>query len=187
MLVLGSPVLNTNGGFNLYLGNNPAATGYWLSIADTPLGPIWQSLRMEGEVQASETPGREAMIWIREHPRQFFSLALRKAVLFWMPPVHQGKGTGSAMESLLRRIWLLQFLMLAAAAASSVFMLVGQTRYAGILWLSIASYTAIHMLFYVIYRYREPIMPLLCVLAALTFESVWIRWGHIGPSLEDTI
>jgi 4-amino-4-deoxy-L-arabinose transferase-like glycosyltransferase len=51
--VIGSPILNTNGGFNLYLGNNPAATGYFMSIADTPRGATWQALRKTGEVQAS--------------------------------------------------------------------------------------------------------------------------------------
>jgi 4-amino-4-deoxy-L-arabinose transferase-like glycosyltransferase len=186
MHALGSPVLNTNGGFNLYLGNNPAATGYFVSIADTPRGPTWAALRREGEIQASATLRREAMAWIREEPRQFVSLALRKAMLFWRPPVHEGKGPGSTMETLLRRIWLLQFVVVAAAAIGSAFVPVGRTRYVGMLWLSIASYTAVHMLFYVIFRYREPIMPLLCVLAALTLESFWVRWGHVGPRLEGT-
>jgi 4-amino-4-deoxy-L-arabinose transferase-like glycosyltransferase len=184
MEVLGAPVLNTNGGFNLYLGNNPAATGYFVSIAGTPRGPTWAALRREGEVQASETLGREAIAWIREHPWQCASLALRKAVLFWMPPVHEGQGSGSTMETLLRRIWLLQFVIVAAAAISSAFMPICRTRHISLLWLSVASYTAVHMLFYVIFRYREPIMPLLCVLAALSLEVCWIRLGHILPRLE---
>lgn len=32
--------MNTNGGFNLYLGNNPAATGFFVSIADTLKGDL---------------------------------------------------------------------------------------------------------------------------------------------------
>ena len=45
-----------------------------------------------------------------------------------------------------------------------------------LLWIAIASYTAVHMLFYVIFRYREPIMPLVCVLAAVAIEQVALRW-----------
>ena len=43
MHVLGAPVLNTNGGFNLYLGNNPAATGMFVSISETPRGSTWKA------------------------------------------------------------------------------------------------------------------------------------------------
>ena len=84
--VLGAPILNTNGGFNLYLGNNPSATGMFVSIADTPRGPTWQELRKNGEVLASNTLRGEAIAWIRENPTAFVILAVRKAGLFWTPP-----------------------------------------------------------------------------------------------------
>ena len=42
--VLGDLILNTNCGFNLYLGNNQYATGYYMSISDTPRGPTWNNL-----------------------------------------------------------------------------------------------------------------------------------------------
>jgi 4-amino-4-deoxy-L-arabinose transferase-like glycosyltransferase len=175
--VLGAPVLNTNGGFNFYVGNNPAATGYFVSISDTPRGKSWEALRKEGELHASETLRHDAIAWIREHPREFVSLALHKTALFWKPPVHAGIGSNSMVEILLRRLWLLQFVLMAAAAIGAALMPAVRTRYIGILLLAIAGYTAVHMLFYVIYRYREPIMPLLCVLAALTIEALWMRWA----------
>lgn len=174
---IGAPVLNTNGGFNLYLGNNPAATGYFVSIADTPRGPTWNTLRGEGEARASETLQREAVDWILEHPRRFVELALRKAVLFWTPPLHEGKGQGSTMETVARRIWLLQFGVLTIAAIGGAFLSGLRTRHIGLAWLAIAAYTCVHMIFYVIFRYREPIMPLLAVLAAANLEALWLRWG----------
>jgi 4-amino-4-deoxy-L-arabinose transferase-like glycosyltransferase len=173
--VLGAPVLNTNGGFNLYLGNNPAATGMFVSIADTPRGKTWDALRQEGEIQASETLKAEAIAWIKDHPSEFITLASRKAAYFWTPPFHTGKGESSRAEAAVRLMWAIQFVLLIAGAIASLFIANLRTRSMLILWLAIAGYTAVHMLFYVIFRYREPMMPLLCVMAGLTLESVYLK------------
>ena len=170
--VIGAPVLNTNGGFNLYLGNNPAATGFFMSIGDTPRGETWQALRKTGEVQASETLKVEAIGWIKEHPGRFVALALKKAAYFWTPPFHEGKGPASFMETAVRVLWAIQFVVLIAAALGSLYFASLRNRTLTVLWLGIVCYTAVHMLFYVIFRYREPIMPLLGVIAALAVEAL---------------
>lgn len=159
MSVIGAPVLNTNGGFNLYLGNNPAATGWFVSIGDTPRGSTWEALRKTGEVQASETLKREAIAWAKAHPTEFVTLAFKKAAYFWMPPLHDGKGEQSSAEKLVRVLWAIQFLVITAAASATLLIRRLRNRQFAILWLAVASYTAVHMLFYVIFRYREPIMP----------------------------
>jgi len=182
MQVIGAPVLNTNGGFNLYLGNNPAATGMFVSIKDTPRGESWEILRQTGEVQASETLKNDAIAWIKENPTRFISLALKKAAYFWMPPFHEGKGKQSTAEKAVRLMWALQFLTLAAAAFGSLAIARLRNRQLLILWLAIVGYTAGHMLFYVLFRYREPIMPMLGVIAALTLESLIARWRQRTPS-----
>jgi 4-amino-4-deoxy-L-arabinose transferase-like glycosyltransferase len=46
-LVIGAPVVNSNSGFNLYIGNNPSADGLFVSVKDTPIGLEWESLRKE--------------------------------------------------------------------------------------------------------------------------------------------
>ena len=168
--VIGAPVLNTNGGFNLYLGNNPAATGWFVSIADTPRGPTWNELRLSGEVQASEILKQEAVSWIKEHPSEFLLLAFKKAVYLWMPPFHEGKGQGSTAETVIRIMWLTQFLILVAVAIASLVLLPLKNSQLAILWLAIASYTMLHMLFYIIFRYREPIMPVIVIIAGLAVE-----------------
>lgn len=172
MSVIGAPVLNTNGGFNLYLGNNPAATGMFVSISDTPRGSTWGELRKTGEVQASETLKQEAISWAKAHPTEFVTLALKKAAYFWIPPFHEGKGGQSSAEKLVRVFWLIQFLALTAAALATLLIRRLRNKPLAILWLAVASYTAVHMLFYVIFRYREPIMPVLGVMAALAIESL---------------
>jgi 4-amino-4-deoxy-L-arabinose transferase-like glycosyltransferase len=175
MHVIGAPVLNTNGGFNLYLGNNPAATGMFVSIAETPRGPTWEALRKTGEVQASETLKQEAIAWVKAHPTEFVTLALTKAAYFWMPPFHEGKGEQSSVEKLVRALWAIQFVALVAAALGVLLIRRLRNRQIAILWLAVACYTAVHMLFYVIFRYREPIMPMIGTLAALAIESLVSR------------
>lgn len=174
--VIGAPVMNTNGGFNLYLGNNPAATGFFVSIADTPRGSTWHELRKSsGELGAAETLKKEALSWIKENPREFLALALKKGAYFWTPPFHEGKGgNASKAESIVRLVWAIQFVMLVVAAVAGIFLLRPRSRQHLVLWLAIVFYTAVHMIFYVIFRYREPIMPILGVLAALAVEGFWV-------------
>lgn len=173
--VIGSPVMNTNGGFNLYLGNNPAATGYFVSIADTPRGSTWGALRKTGEVQASETLKQEAIAWIKDHPVDFLTLAVKKGAYFWTPPVHEGKGEQSSSEKIIRILWLIQFIAIVIAALTTLLIKELRKKQLLILWLTICSYTAVHMLFYVIFRYREPIMPIMMIMAALTIEFLFLK------------
>lgn len=174
--VLGAPLLNTNSGINLYLGNNSAATGMFVSIIDTPRGPSWKELHKEGEVKASEILKEEAMAWIKEHPSEFVTLAFKKLAYFWMPPFHKGTEQASGTETIVRILWAIQFFILVIAAIGGVFISRLRSRHMAILWFSIACYTAVHMLFYVIFRYRLPIMPLVCVLAAFSVEYLILRW-----------
>ena len=175
MHVIGAPVLNTNGGFNLYLGNNPAATGMFVSISETPRGSTWKDLRKTGEVQASETLKQEAIAWAKANPSDFLTLSLKKAVYFWTPPFHEGKGETSTTEKIVRVLWAIQFVFLVAAALSTLLIRKLRTKQLAILWLAVSCYTAVHVLFYVTFRYREPIMPVLGVMAALAIESLLLR------------
>ena len=171
---IGAPVLNTNGGFNLYIGNNPAATGEFISIAETPAGADWEIFRLQvGELEASNALRSQALRWIREHPAEFAILTAKRAMLFWRPPVHRGKGDMSRAETLLRFVWVMQYVFIVALAAAAVTSSrTGPRRTISILACGIFLYFGVHTVFYVVVRYREPIMPILCVLAALTMERI---------------
>lgn len=178
--VLGAPVLNTNGGFNLYLGNNPAATGRFVSIAETPRGPTWEALRKTDELEASATLKREAIAWATEHPRAFVILAAKKAVYFWTPPLHYFSlpdvyGPAGTAETVGRMLAGAQLVGLILAAIASVFFARLRNLPLLIFWVAIAGYTAVHMLFYVIPRYRDAVMPVVAVLAALTLEAAYVQ------------
>ena len=84
----------------------------------------------------------------------------------------------SSAEVVMRILWAIQFVILTATAISSLIFVSLRNRQMTILWLATGCYTVVHMLFYVMPRYREPIMPLLGVIAALTLETFYKRRHH---------
>jgi 4-amino-4-deoxy-L-arabinose transferase-like glycosyltransferase len=171
--VFGAWVLNTNGGFNLYIGNNPTATPYFTSIAATPIAPQWEELRSElGEHGIDTHLRRLAVDHILSDPAGTTMLMLRKAVAFWDLPTHAGVGGEGKLVSFLRLVWLVQFIAACALCVASLALFRRHPPGVATLVLAIAGYTAVHMLFYVIYRYRLPIMPFVLVGAGLALGSV---------------
>lgn len=170
--------VNNNSGFNLYIGNNPTATPYFEDIATTPLGPRWQALIAEhGEGGASRIAGNLARRHIADHPGDTLRLALRKAVAFWEPPTHSGEHQEGGTERLVRMLWLVQYVLFCALALLSLVEVRRHGRAILVLLLMAAAYTGVHMIFYVIYRYRVPIMPVVCILAGLGAQILLSRLG----------
>lgn len=171
--VVGAPVLNTNGGFNLYLGNNPAATGNFVSIADTPRGLDWPELRKIGEVHASNQLRDDALNWIAQNPGIFIRQVVRKLVLFWAPNSLDPAKSGSSLEWGVRAVAAAQLLVLCLLALGAWSSIGLRRAPIGLLWLAVVAYVAGHLPFYVAPRYRDPIMPFVIVFAASTVEMWW--------------
>ncbi|MEI7894711.1 MAG: hypothetical protein WCI05_16565 [Myxococcales bacterium] len=75
-VVLGTPVLASNGGFNLALGANDRATarsGNWIDP-----DPIARGL--DTELERDRAYRDLAIAWIREHPGRFFGLAVGRSL-----------------------------------------------------------------------------------------------------------
>lgn len=164
---LGRPVLTTNGPFNLYVGNNPAADGRFVSLRDTPIGAAWHGLRaQEGELGATDQLGRLAVAHIRAHPVETVALSLKKLVLFWLPDLPDNADTdhGAAINA-LRWLDVVQYLLLAGLGLVAI--LRWRTRSQGerLVIITLGAFWAIHAAAYVMPRYRLPALPLLAVLA----------------------
>lgn len=181
---LGAPVITTNSGFNLYLGNNPAATGYFVSISDTPFASEWHHYRaVGGELLAGNKAKEAAVQYISQHPTDSLMLAFKKAALFWIPPIDLEKGSEtSTVEKVIRFFWLVQYLVL-----------LGLTIYAVASWrslwpllLGIVLFTAAHMPYYVMSRYQLPVMALLCLTSAwaITHLLLKIKANRITSAVE---
>lgn len=174
-VVLGAPVFSTSGGFNLYLGNNPEATGEFISISDTPMAKNWHELRRDGEVAADRGMRESAFSFMAENPIRTLQLALRKVVLLWTPPIHHLEQQGlSRPELVLRLVWFAQYLILQVGTACAIVIIVvrrqASAEILGVL-ASILAFTLIHAAAYVILRYRVPVMPFLMILTCFAAAS----------------
>ncbi len=183
--MVGRPVLTTNAAFNLYLGNNPAATGRFVSIADTPLGKDWNATRQRlGEVANADRLQAAARHWIAGNPGRAAELAMLKLAYFWQPNIPDAADfAASKAVASIRLIEVAQYaaiLLLGLLAFRSPRIAPDGKR---IVAAMIAGFWLIHAAAYIIVRYRDPAIPLLIVLAAVPVAG-WLRSLRAGEALR---
>ena len=111
-VVLGAFIpVSVTGGVSLYMGNNDAATGGYVSS-------ITEELAALDEVSANRVASERARAWIVQHPRQFAFLALKKQILFL------GDDSGGAYSTLRQGLKIEGPRYLAFKALSNAFWLV---------------------------------------------------------------
>ncbi|MDB5712831.1 MAG: putative Glycosyltransferase [Sphingomonadales bacterium] len=174
--MVGRPVLTTNAAFNLYIGNNPAATGRFVSIADTPLGKDWNATRLQlGEVANSNRLQSAALQWVSENPARAGGLALLKLGYFWEPNVPDTAdfATSRAIAS-IRLIEVAEYLVILVAGFTAFRSRLIARDDKWILAAMIAGFWLIHATAYIIARYRDPVIPLLIVMGSIPVAA-WLR------------
>jgi tetratricopeptide (TPR) repeat protein len=174
----------TQGGVNFWIGNNPTATGIYSSLPG--IGTEWTMQDAE-EIAAYEEgrqlrPGelsdfyyRKALRFTVAHPLAEARLLLRKALLF----VNRFEVSNNKLLSYFIRLapWLpllcyLNFALLIPLSVVSLW--VGRNREKTRLLLGLVLFYAVSViLFFVTSRFRMPVVPMLCLLAALAIE--WFR------------
>jgi 4-amino-4-deoxy-L-arabinose transferase-like glycosyltransferase len=161
---LGAPVLTTNSGFNLYLGNNPAATGYFVGIQDTPIGPEWNSIRERmGEVEAMSYLKSAAITYIVEHPGRAAVMTLKKIAYFWAPPLPDP--TASKAERLFRLAWLACYAVIVPLALVPLLQIRRLRAEQFAVYGTVLLYCLCVVITHVTARYRLPVMPFMAILA----------------------
>lgn len=172
--MVGKPLLNTNSGFNLYLGHNPAATGRFVNIVDTPAGDGWERSReASGEVESSAMLGRMAVRHIEENLLRTLGLTAKKLALFWTPNIPDSSELRSSpVMGAMRTAEVIQYLLLLAFALIGFLAHKMTFRIKILLGVAVVSFWAIHGVAYIIARYRDPIMPLLIVVAVVGMHAL---------------
>lgn len=185
-------------GPNLYIGNHEGATGSYVPLRP---GRGDASFERNDAVELAEAvAGRElapaevsrfwrqrALAWIAEHPGAWARLLGRKLLLAcnageamdtedlathaeWSPPLR----------------WLARishFGLLAPFAVLGVWWTRARWRDLGVLYAAIVAYATSLVVFYVVARYRYPLVPMLAPFAGLALVELPGRWRR-GPRSE---
>jgi tetratricopeptide (TPR) repeat protein len=181
-LVIGGEfaVTTSNMGYNLFVGNNPDATGGYMAlkaghgdtmyerqdaidIAQQALG----RLLSPGEVSAYWR--NRALSFIKNHPKAWLGLLWKKWLLTWN--VRELEDTDDfyvyqEWSPLLRRLGVFHFGILAPLAAFGMVVTASRRKELWALYLMIASLALSLTVFYVFGRYRFSLVPLLILFAS---------------------
>ena len=175
--MVGAPVLTTNGSFNLYLGNNPAATGSFVSISDTPVGHNWSQLRSQlTEVELSAYLKNKSIEWIERNPISTIILSIKKLFLFWEPNVpDRADFAASKIISIIRFMEVFEYICVLIAGLYAISKKNFNKCDRIIIVLIIIGFWVVHTAAYIIPRYRDPITPIFIVLASITIVESYTR------------
>jgi tetratricopeptide (TPR) repeat protein len=168
-------------GTNLFIGNNPAADGSYVSLRPGRGSPEYERVDATAlAVQAtgrSLTPGEVSRYWtdraltfIREQPADWAVLMLRKIrLLVSATEIIDTESLESHAEhsSLLAAAAVLwHFGILIPIAAVGAVMLWPERRRIGVIYAMAIAYAASVVLFFVVARYRYPLVPFLLIFGA---------------------
>jgi hypothetical protein len=161
-----------NGPINLYIGNNPEATGVFLWRLPSEARAVWDrpDQGRSNELFVSQVAGREAVAFMRAHPWQTVALVPRRQWALWGPPValHAGVGVG-ALVRLGLAVWWFACLALGILG-------LWQMRRDPLAWFiagACLTATVIHAVTFGDVRFRAPQEYLLMLPAGLAGAKLW--------------
>ncbi len=170
--------VTTGLGINYYHGSNPEANGFYMTpsyegkfIGATPE----EQIRSITEIASAETgrelsPSEVSRFWFRkgleynrDHPRRFVALLAAKAFFFWNKYERANVENFSFHRELpgVLGLPLLTFGAVAPLALLGIFLTRSRARRLWLLYGGIITYFVAAILFYVLARYRLPVVPFL--------------------------
>lgn len=179
--VMGSPVIASNTGINLYIGNNPHANGSYKTI------PEMSMLDSLPEMQSNAMAMSKAMNHVLEHPMQSIIMIPKKiAYLFssdaYMPLQLMQASDASYRERLIQLSpWTLLLIipgyMVMLIGMSNMNTLVEHQTYSFIIVILLCMIIPC-MVFFGSPRYHEPMIPFMLIASIIGYEQ---RRNLIGP------
>ncbi|MBP9146866.1 MAG: tetratricopeptide repeat protein [Thermoanaerobaculia bacterium] len=185
-------------GPNLYIGNHDGATGSYVPLRPGRGDASFE--RRDAADLAEAASGRKltagevsrywrerATGWIRAHPGRWLELLGRKLLLAWNGQEAmdtEDLATHAEVSPPLR--WLARlahFGLLAPLALLGIWWSRERGRELWVLHASIGVYTASLVAFYVVARYRLPLVPMLAPFAGFALVEIPARWRR-GPAGE---
>ncbi len=179
--------MRANFGAELYLGNGPGAMGFLMEYnhpyeAQNQLGLYKQM----GEVAYAQMRGQLAKKYIASHPGLFLRNSLKRLYFFWISVPHPTGGK-----------WYIEPFRVANFAFASIAGLFGLglalKRRIPAAWLFAWAFLLIPLIYYFVTvhaRFRDPLEPMIAILAVYLFQSVerrWPRWLHTGGAVNSIV
>lgn len=175
----------TQGGVNFYIGNNSSADGI-SAVLPPPWGYAWRYADLEryaertvghplDATEVSDFFYRRGLEFMREHPGTFLALALKKAVM----SVHRLTISNNLnLPYVENQVPILKWLpvrvgwLVPLALAGLVVARRRDWIYRS-LWAYLVVYSGVLIMFFVIERFRLPLVPIWIILAACGVVGLW--------------
>jgi Flp pilus assembly protein TadD/4-amino-4-deoxy-L-arabinose transferase-like glycosyltransferase len=184
-------MMTSNGGLNLYIGNNENANGLYDPIKELRMVGADPESDWTGKHHAEQLLGRtlkpsqvsaywmdQSVDFIVSKPIKFIALLLRKLLLFWnayeFPQIEDYYIWRNVSPSPLS---LISFAFVGPLALTGIVLTLRRTDKFFILHMFVAMYTVSICLFFVTARYRVQIVP---VLAIFSSYALWWLIDRIG-------
>lgn len=176
--------MRANFGAELYLGNGPGAMGFLMEY-NHPYEAQDQLVlyKQMGEVAYAQMRGQLAKKYIASHPGLFLRNSLKRLYFFWISVPHPTGGK-----------WYIEPFRVANFAFASIAGLFGLglalKRRIPAAWLFAWAFLLIPLIYYFVTvhaRFRDPLEPMIAILAVYLFQSVerrWPRWLHTGRTVD---
>jgi len=191
--------VTTGLGINYYHGSNPEANGFYAvpSYRGTYIGSTpEEQIRSITEIASAETgrelsPSEVSGFWFkkgleynREHPRRFLDLLAAKALFFWNKHERANVENFSSHRELpgVLGLTLLTFGAAAPLALLGIFLTRDRAKRLWLLYGGVITYFFSALAFYVLARYRLPVVPFLLPFAGagLVELHALLRGGRRG-------
>jgi tetratricopeptide (TPR) repeat protein len=167
-------LLNSTGGISLYMGNNERANGAWVPPALGGRADNPKAMRTLFRLAAEKETGRElkasevssywsarARGYALDHPGDWLRLELRKLLFFWNArEIWNNRSIDVSRDfSWVLRLPLVSFAVLAPFAMLGMGLAASGWRERFPLYAVVACYFGAGMIFFVLSRYRMPMVP----------------------------
>jgi len=186
-LVFQRPIVTTtHGGYTLWLGNNEEFYRY---LGQADWGDVWDSRRLDeqylqvrrefqyDELQADRWAYEQGVATIRRHPASFVRACVFRIGSLWGLVPHRVEAGESALKRLARYAvgaWYAAVTGLALLGAGSLGRRLFAQPWLGGLLLCL-SFTLMHTVYWSNLRMRAPLMPVVCLAAAIGARAILSR------------
>jgi 4-amino-4-deoxy-L-arabinose transferase-like glycosyltransferase len=158
--------ISTRTGYVLYQGNNPMATGDsggWWPVGRQYVIP--EEVSRMTEIEKNSYLEKEAKKFIKNNPKRFFHLFLKKIVNMWRPYY-------SGTSRLSHLVMIFSYIPLMILGISGIFLSYKTWRKTIVFVLFILYYVLIHAILVATIRYRWPTMPFFFIFAGFTLTHI---------------